>query len=118
MPTGSTRSKTWKGSTDPEFAAKKARIERLYAVADGEVEPREGEPEVVICLDEFGPLNLQPRPGRQWTAINGPTLLRPRRHRPTNPPGTGQHDRCHIIWRNRHIEDRRLRRIVDRANVA
>jgi transposase len=45
------RLKTWKGSTDPEFAQKKARIERLYAIADGEAEPREGEPGVVICVD-------------------------------------------------------------------
>ena len=22
-------------------------------------------------MDEFGPLNLQPRPGRQWAAISG-----------------------------------------------
>ena len=65
------RLKTWKGSTDPEFAQKKARIERLYAIADGEAEPRDGEPDVVICVDEFGPLNLQPRPGRQWAPISG-----------------------------------------------
>jgi len=57
------RLKTWKGSTDPEFAQKKARIERLYAIADGEAEPRDGEPAVMVCIDEFGPLNLQPRPG-------------------------------------------------------
>jgi Homeodomain-like domain/DDE superfamily endonuclease len=24
-----------------------------------------------FCVDEFGPLNLQPRPGRQWAAISG-----------------------------------------------
>ncbi|WNV82376.1 hypothetical protein [Umezawaea sp. Da 62-37] len=30
---------------------------------------------MVFCLDEFGPLNLQPHPGRQW-ADRGP---RPRR---------------------------------------
>ena len=65
------RLKTWKGSSDPAFAAKKARNEHLYAIADGEVEPREGEPDVVICVDEFGPLNLQPRPGRAWAAISG-----------------------------------------------
>jgi transposase len=65
------RLKTWKGSTDPQFTQKKARIERLYAIADGDAEPREGEPEVIICLDECGPLNLQPRPGRQWAAISG-----------------------------------------------
>jgi len=60
------RIKTWKTSRDPDYAAKKARVKRLCAVADGEVIPEDSEPEVVICLDEFGPLNLQPHPGRQW----------------------------------------------------
>jgi hypothetical protein len=35
------------------------------------VTPQTGEPEVIFCADEFGPLNLQPRPGRQWAAISG-----------------------------------------------
>jgi transposase len=53
--------KTWKGSKDPDFAAKMARVLDLYdhppaARRDGRV----------ICVDEFGPLNLQPRPGRGW----------------------------------------------------
>lgn len=65
------RVKTWKTSRDPDYAAKKARIEHLYAVADGEVIPEEGEPEVVFCLDEFGPLNLQPHPGRHWAERGG-----------------------------------------------
>jgi transposase len=65
------RLKTWKTSRDPDYAAKKARIEHLYAIADGEVIPDEGEPEVIFCVDEFGPLNLQPRPGRQWAAVSG-----------------------------------------------
>lgn len=30
-----------------------------------------GEPDVVFCLDEFGPLNLQPYPGRQWAERGG-----------------------------------------------
>ncbi|WSY89748.1 hypothetical protein OH809_42925 [Streptomyces sp. NBC_00873] len=63
--------KTWKTSRDPDYAAKKARIEHLYAIADGEVIPEEGEPEVVFYMDEFGPLNLQPHPGRQWTERGG-----------------------------------------------
>jgi transposase len=46
-------------------------VEHLYALADGEVTPDPGEPEVVFCVDEFGPLNLQPRPGRQWAAVSG-----------------------------------------------
>src|SRR5437016_6284699 len=65
------RLKTWKASKDPAYAAKKARVEVLYAIADREVAPGPGDPEVVICVDEFGPRNLQPRPGRQWAAIGG-----------------------------------------------
>jgi transposase len=65
------RLKTWKASKDPRYQAKKARIEHLYAIADREVAPEPGDPEVVVCVDEFGPLNLQPRPGRQWAAISG-----------------------------------------------
>jgi transposase len=63
--------KIWKTSRDPDYAAKKARVEHLYAIADREVIPDDGEPEVVFCLDEFGPLNLQPHPGRQWAERGG-----------------------------------------------
>jgi hypothetical protein len=42
------RVKTWKASRnpapDPDHATKKARIEQLYAIADGEVIPDDGEP--------------------------------------------------------------------------
>nr|WP_245606194.1 hypothetical protein [Streptomyces himastatinicus] len=65
------RIETWKTSRDPDYAAKKARVEHLYAIADGEVIPEEGEPEVVFCMNEFGPLNLQPHPGRQWAERGG-----------------------------------------------
>ncbi|MGW1847152.1 IS630 family transposase [Streptomyces sp. NPDC001966] len=65
------RLKTWKTSRDPDYAAKKARVEYLYAIADGEVIPEEGEPEVIFCMDEFGPLNLMPHPGRQWAERGG-----------------------------------------------
>ena len=65
------RIKTWKTSKDPRYAAKKARVEHLYAIADGEVTPVAGDPAVVFCADEFGPLNLQPRPGRHWAAVSG-----------------------------------------------
>jgi len=58
--------KTWKASADPDYAAKKARVDHLYAIADGEAAAGPGDPDVVVCVDEFGPLNLQPRPGRQW----------------------------------------------------
>ncbi|GAA2351580.1 hypothetical protein GCM10010376_87770 [Streptomyces violaceusniger] len=60
-----------KASRDPDCAVKKARVEHLYAIADGEVIPEEGEPEVVFCMDEFGLLNLQPHSGRQWAERGG-----------------------------------------------
>ena len=65
------RLKTWKASKDPQYAEKKARVEHLYAIADREVTPGDGDPAVIFCVDEFGPLNLQPRPGRQWAAVSG-----------------------------------------------
>ncbi|MBB4981099.1 IS630 family transposase [Streptomyces nymphaeiformis] len=65
------RVKTWKTSRAPDYATKKARVEHLYAIADGEVIPEEGEPAVIFCLDEFGPLNLQPHPGCQWAERGG-----------------------------------------------
>ena len=58
--------KTWKQSTDPDFEAKKNRVLALYDIADGKAEPGVGDPTVIICMDEFGPLNLLPRPGKQW----------------------------------------------------
>jgi transposase len=58
--------KTWKQSNDPDFEAKKNRILELYAIADGTAQPGEPDPTIVICFDEFGPLNLQPHPGKQW----------------------------------------------------
>jgi transposase len=62
------RIKTWKQSSDPEFEAKKNRVLELYEIADAKRDPGPGEASEVICLDEFGPLNLQPRPGRQWAS--------------------------------------------------
>jgi transposase len=63
--------KTWKESTDPLFWPKYRRIRRLYKnpPADGRV----------ICVDEFGPLNLQPRGGM---CLIGPGK-RVERHRAT-----------------------------------
>jgi transposase len=60
--------KTWKTSTDPDYEAKKNRVLELYAIADGHRAPGPGDPTVVFCMDEFGPLNLQPHPGKQWAA--------------------------------------------------
>ena len=61
--------KTWKQSTDPDFEAKKNRVLELYDIAEGKVEPGPGDPTVVFSMDEFGPLNLLPRPGKQWAAV-------------------------------------------------
>jgi transposase len=49
------RTKTWKESTDPCFAEKYRAIRRLY-----QRRPGNGRR---LCIDEFGPLNLQPRHG-------------------------------------------------------
>jgi transposase len=75
--------KTWKTSTDPDYEAKKNRVLELYAIADGKVDPGPDDPAVVICMDEFGPLNLQPHPGRQWApaAVGTGDTGRPRRRR-------------------------------------
>ena len=55
----------------------------LYALADGYRQPGPGDPTVIICMDEFGPLNLQPHPGRQWApaAAGSGEQNRPRRRR-------------------------------------
>jgi transposase len=60
------RLKTFKDSNDPDFERKQARVLELYAIADGHTKPGPDDPAVVVCLDEFGPLNLQPHPGRHW----------------------------------------------------
>ncbi len=61
--------KTFKVSNDPDFEAKKNRVLELYEIADGTREPGLGDPTVIFCMDEFGPLNLQPHPGRQWAPV-------------------------------------------------
>ena len=53
------RTKTWKESKDPHFWEKYRRIQRLYRRR-----PKNGRR---ICIDEFGPLNLQPRHGQCLT---------------------------------------------------
>ncbi len=71
--------KTWKASTDPDFEPKKNRILHLYALADGKASPTPGDPDLVVCVDELGPLNLMPRPGKHWAlAAGGGEKPRPR----------------------------------------
>src|SRR5438309_8140734 len=58
------RTKTWKESTDPLFAEKYRAIRRLYRRR-----PANGRR---LCIDEFGPLNLQPRHGHCYKGPNKP----------------------------------------------
>ena len=75
--------KTWKESNDPDFQAKKNRIFELYDLADGKARPTSSDPDVVVCYDEFGPLNLQPHPGHHRAERDGQGARRsgPRRRR-------------------------------------
>ncbi len=65
--------KTWKASADPDFISRMRRVLDLY-----DHPPADGR---VICADEFGPLNLQPRPGRGWRPAGHPVRLRASYHR-------------------------------------
>jgi transposase len=64
---------TWKASTDPEFIPKMRRILDLY-----DHPPDDGR---VVCVDEFGPLNLLPRKGKAWRHRRKPKRLRATYHR-------------------------------------
>jgi len=64
------RTRSWKQSPDPDYAAKAARVLALYRE-----KPENG---VVISFDEKGPESLRPKHGRGW-ARRG----RPERHRAT-----------------------------------
>jgi hypothetical protein len=81
---------------------------------DGTVDVLDGDPEVVICVDEFGPLNLQPHPGRQWTTHAGGDV-RPRRRRRatyTRPNGVRHLLAAYDLSRDRldgHIKPRKRR---------
>jgi transposase len=77
--------KTWKQSTDPDYEQKKNRVLELYDIAENKAEPKDGDPMVVFSMDEFGPLNLLPRSGRQWAPVvsrtKKGTIESPRRRR-------------------------------------
>ncbi|MCW2717590.1 MAG: Transposase, family [Pseudonocardia sp.] len=64
---------TWKASTDPDFIAKMRRILELY-----DHPPEDGR---VVCVDEFGPLNLLPRKGKSWQFRGRPRWMRATYHR-------------------------------------
>jgi transposase len=65
--------KTWKDSDDPQFGPKYRRIRRLYRRR-----PKDGRR---ICVDEFGPLNLQPRQGMHYARTGHVDRLRATYHR-------------------------------------
>jgi transposase len=73
--------KTFKASSDPDYEAKKNRVLELYDIAEGRAEPGPDDPTVVFSVDEFGPLNLLPREGRQWA----PVVRRSQKGSPTSP---------------------------------
>lgn len=52
------RTRSWKWSPDPDFAAKAERVLSLYRA-----KPEEG---VVVCFDEMGPIGLIPHHGSGW----------------------------------------------------
>jgi transposase len=63
--------KTWKQSTDQDYEVKKNRVLELYDIAEGKAVAGPGDPTVVFSMDEFGPLNLLPRAGKQWAPVIG-----------------------------------------------
>ena len=52
---------------------------------EGTAKPKRGDPTVILSMDEFGPLNLLPRPGRHWAPVVGRhsegSVASPRRRR-------------------------------------
>ena len=108
------RLKTFKDSNDPDFETKQGRVLELYAIADGHTKPGKGDPTVVICIDEFGPLNLQPHPGRQWARRGDCEGARRRRRRATykRPHGVRHLLAAYDLSRDRlygHIKPRKGR---------
>ncbi len=89
--------KTWKQSNDPDFEVKKNRVLELSDIADGKAQPKRGDPEVVVCYDEFGPLNLQPHPGHQWAERDAPDSTRSGRRRRRRATFTRPHGVRHLL---------------------
>ena len=62
------RTRSWKWSPDPDFAAKAERVLALYREA-----PADGP---VVCFDEMGPIQLIPHHGASWAPVRRPQRLR------------------------------------------
>ncbi|MER7008584.1 IS630 family transposase [Dactylosporangium sp. NPDC000555] len=65
------RVKTWKHSRGARLRGEEGPGGASVRHRRREVIPEPGEPGVVFSMDEFGPLNLQPHPGRQWAERGG-----------------------------------------------
>jgi hypothetical protein len=57
----------------------------------------DGEPQVIFCVDEFGPLNLQARPERRWAAVSG------KGKNPAGPPRLRLRATCYRTAGVRHL---------------
>ena len=68
------RTRSWKWSPDPDFAAKAERVLALYREA-----PADGP---VVSFDEMGPIQLIPHQGAGWAPIGRPERLRASYRRP------------------------------------
>ena len=82
------RTKTWKESTDPLFAQQYRAIGRLY-----QHRPANGRR---LCIDEFGPLNLQPRHGHCY---KGPGKRLERIRATYNPRAASATSWPSMIWK-------------------
>jgi transposase len=69
--------KGWKTSPDPDFAAKAARLRRLYRATEG------GRLNgVLVCFDEHGPVTPTPKAGRGWSPRGRPRRIRANYRKP------------------------------------
>jgi transposase len=134
--------KTWKESNDPDFELKKNRILELYDLADGKVQAGPGDPDVVICYDEFSPHLSTKKDTRvgDWARANNVELaysphyaswlnrieaqFTALRYFCLDGTDHQSHEaqafliRRYIAWRNRNAQNKALRELVKRANVA
>lgn len=67
------RTRSWKASPDPDYAAKAERVLALYE--------RAPKGSVVISFDQMGPVSLKPIHGRGWAPRGRPERLRATYHR-------------------------------------
>jgi hypothetical protein len=104
------RLKTCKQSRDPHSEAKKNRVLHLYGLMDGTDDVQPGDPDVVICTDEFGP--PPPATSGPPAAGGGPRPRRRRRATYTRPHGVRHLLAAYDLNRDRlygHVKPRKRR---------